>query len=129
MIGRTYIQVDVDEDKVVWVGFPGQRARITRRAAHPEHPQVVERPRSADRREVERQGGYAERPKWPRPRQNVCRNVPVPDTGESCCLHKRGCEGDYPFVKSEISLEANVIKAGVYVRGEHRLNDNGVDGD
>ena len=32
------------------------------------------------------------------------------------------------MVKGEIALEANVIKGGVDVRGVHRLNDNGGDG-
>jgi hypothetical protein len=43
-------------------------------------------------------------------------------------LHRRVCEGNYRFVKGEIALEGNIIQAGIYERGDHRLNDNGGDG-
>ena len=114
---------------------PDQWAESTRRAAHPEHVQIEQSPRPIQPRDgIVRGGQDAQRPNRARSRQNGSKNAPAASgDGESSCRHRRSAyEFDYRFVKGEITLEANVIKAGgsggVYERGGHRLNDNGGDG-
>ena len=49
-------EVGVDEIKVVWLDSPSQRRARTWRAAHPEHPQVIERSRPGQGSKVIREG-------------------------------------------------------------------------
>jgi len=48
--------------------------------------------------------------------------------GESGSRHRGTCEANDRRIKGEITLEANVIKTGVYECGDHRLDDNGGEG-
>ncbi len=94
MNGRMRIQVVVDEEEIIRRRLPDQGAGITRRAAHPEHPQFEQRPHAVERREVIREGRDAQNLGRARSGiENACRDVPI-GGGESSCLHQRGAEAD-----------------------------------
>jgi len=95
LIGRNRIQVAVDVEEVIRRRLPDQGAVRRTGAAYPEHPQVEERPRPVERREVEREGRYAQSLEraWTGI-ENVRRNVPV-GAGEVKSLHLRGGKGDH----------------------------------
>src|SRR5205814_3635345 len=60
LIGRMRLQSVVNEDKIIRVRSPDQWARLPRVVAHPEHPQVEQRPHPVERRNVERKGRDAQ---------------------------------------------------------------------
>ena len=120
------IQVGVDKDKVVRSRIPNQWARSTHRAAHPAHPcnsNSIPDPfsgvKSFEKAEMRRVLIVAV------PRM-FAETFQLPLVSPAFCTN--GAEKvTFRRVKGEIALEANEIKAGVYVCGDHRLNDNGGD--